>query len=90
MLHVLCSQEGDAPKNTAGMLRARVPPSPARPFQPRATKNGWGRTQRVCPPSPGLSWRGWPARPRHGAAARGTPPAPLADSQGCIRKAKLG
>lgn len=41
MLRVLCSQEGDAPKNTAGMLRARVPPSPARSFQPRATKNGW-------------------------------------------------
>lgn len=89
MLRVLCSLEGDAPKNTAGMLRARVPPSPARPFQPRATKNGWGRTQGVCPPSPGWnrSAQAWVASL---SPARGTPPAPLADSQGCIRKAKPG
>lgn len=96
MLRVLDSQEGDAPENAAGMLCARVLPSPACPFQPRATIKRVGedpacahRARAPWEGRAGQRWRGWPACPCHRAAAGGTPPAPLADSQGCIRKAKL-
>lgn len=77
MLHVLCSQEGDAPKNTAGMLRARVPPVPCSPFPTPCHKKRVGEDAASVPTQPRaqLAWVASPSPARGGSQGNASCPA---------------